>query len=241
MILLPPSEGKTPPTSGPALDLDSLSFPELRQVRDEVFTALVDLCRGDADRAMATLGLGPRQAAEVTVNADLPTAACGPAGSVYTGVLYDALGADLATDPRVVIASALFGVVRGNDLIPPYRLPPSARLPGLHATNRLWRAPLSAALTPTPGLVVDLRSGAYSSRYPGRDHGWATVRVVMDRGGRRVSVSHHNKRSKGLLTRDLLSSGANPGTTADLVATLRDLGWDATQPSSAQVEVVARG
>ena len=39
-ILLPPSEGKTPSTTGPTLDLDSLSAPELTTKPKRVLSAL---------------------------------------------------------------------------------------------------------------------------------------------------------------------------------------------------------
>jgi uncharacterized protein len=47
LILLPPSEGKTPARRGKSLDLATLAFPELTAPRRAVLDALVDLYRGD--------------------------------------------------------------------------------------------------------------------------------------------------------------------------------------------------
>ena len=91
LILLPPSEGKSAPRRGAPLRPDV--WPAgLAEPREHVLSALLRLCQGDLDTAVATLGLGPTQADDVRRNArlrELPTAA---AERVYTGVLYDALG-----------------------------------------------------------------------------------------------------------------------------------------------------
>ena len=72
LILLPPSEGKSAPRRGHPLRLGALSFPELYDARAEMLDALTTLCRGDADAAAATLGLGTTQIDEVGRNAALP-------------------------------------------------------------------------------------------------------------------------------------------------------------------------
>ena len=92
LVLLPPSEGKTAPARGRPLDLDRLSFPALGPPRREVLDALVTVAGGDRARALTVLGLSDRQGAEVERDADLPQAPTAAAGTVYTGVLYDALG-----------------------------------------------------------------------------------------------------------------------------------------------------
>src|SRR4051794_38123611 len=133
LILLPPSEGKAEPRRGKPLDLTTGPLAEARRT---VVDALVDLCRGPQDVAIATLGLGPTQADDVRRNArlrDLPTA---PAERVYSGVLYDALGltsldasAHRRALGRVAIISSLYGVVRPGERIAPYRLGGGGTLP----------------------------------------------------------------------------------------------------------------
>ncbi|NKY40664.1 peroxide stress protein YaaA, partial [Cellulomonas septica] len=90
LVLLPPSEGKTSPARGPALDLDALSSPGLTPVREKVLDALAEVsARPDA---AAVLGVGASLADEVARNTTLRAAPTAPARRVYTGVLYGAAG-----------------------------------------------------------------------------------------------------------------------------------------------------
>ena len=136
LILLPPSEGKTAPRRGKALDLGSLSSPSLTTTRTTLLESLVRLCGDDPDKAAAVLGLGPAQRDLVQRNADLEDAPTARADAIYTGVLYDALGFDTLSPAarrrataRVAITSSLFGIVRPGDRIPAYRLSGDATLP----------------------------------------------------------------------------------------------------------------
>ena len=92
LILLPPSEAKSTGGSGAPLDLSSLSWPELADVRRTIADDLVALS-ADRDAAMAALKLGPKLANEVDANAALFTSPTAPALDRYTGVLFDALDA----------------------------------------------------------------------------------------------------------------------------------------------------
>ena len=93
LILLPPSEGKTAPTSGPSLDLDSLlDADRLTAARREVMSALAEVSR--SDEAASVLGLGPRSAEQVGTNLVLETSPCAPAHQLFTGVLYEAARLD---------------------------------------------------------------------------------------------------------------------------------------------------
>ena len=237
LILLPPSEGKTPARRGKPLDLATLAFPELTAPRQAVLDALVDLCRADPDAARRTLGLPPGLVDLVGRNADLPLAATARAERVYTGVLYDALGLpDLPADARrratsrVAVVSSLFGLVRPGDRIPAYRLSGDASLPGVGAVAGVWRRHLDPVLRGAAGvgLVVDLRSTTYAAFWrPPADlaRRVVTVRVLHESESRRTVVSHFNKATKGRLVRGLLEDGANPGSVPALVRTLDRLGW----------------
>lgn len=255
LILLPPSEGKSHPTRGKRLDLDLLSFPALTRARDQVLTALAELCGEDSeDRAQHVLGLGPTQAPEVRRNRRLLQAPTARADTIYTGVLYDALGfasLDAAARRRatrsLAITSSVFGLVRPGDRIPAYRLAGGVNLPGLGVVSAHWRAVLDPVVREAAGrgLVVDLRSSTYSTFWrPDADLAAhvATVRVLHQVGSQRKVVSHFNKATKGRLVRDLLEAGAAPATPARLADDISAMGWkvDLHEPTASgqQLDVV---
>src|SRR5262245_41674396 len=134
LILLPPSEGKSAPAKGAPLDLDSLVYAEqLGPKRTQLLDGLEKLARAPRKAAAKKLGVSAGQADEVEVGATLRSAPAAPAAEVYTGVLYDRLGLPglpAAARERVLIASALWGVVRAGDRIPYYRFSAKARLGG---------------------------------------------------------------------------------------------------------------
>ncbi len=241
LVLLPPSEGKYAPRRGGPLDLDALRHPGLGPARRRVLDALVTLCRDDPVAAAAALDLGPTQRDLVERNAALPTAATARADRVYTGVLYDALDAaslDTAAKRRagrrVVMVSALLGLVSPGDRVPAYRLSGQSVLPGLGPVAGVWRGALGPAVRDAlgGGLLVDLRSSAYAAFWrpePDLAPRNATVRVLQEQDGRRSVVSHANKATKGRIVRALLEQGADPRTPAALRGALRDLGWSVEQ------------
>ncbi|MEU9480697.1 peroxide stress protein YaaA [Streptomyces sp. NPDC048191] len=235
LVLLPPSEGKAKSGEGAPLQLSSLSLPGLTAAREAVLTELVELCSGDEEKAREVLGLSEGLRGEVAKNAGLPTAGARPAGRVYTGVLYDALGLatlDAAAKRRaarsLLVFSGLWGAVRVTDRIPSYRCSMGVKLPGLGALAGHWRAPMAEVLPEAAGdgLVLDLRSSAYAAawRPKGEVAGrTATVRVLH--APTRKVVSHFNKATKGRMVRSLLTAGAAPKDPAELVGVLRELGY----------------
>jgi cytoplasmic iron level regulating protein YaaA (DUF328/UPF0246 family) len=250
LVLLPPSEGKAASRSGRPLELGALSLPELNPARERALESLITLCaKPDDAPARAVLGLSPGQRGELLRNAHLREAPALPARQLYTGVLYDALDlASLAPPARrmaqrsLLVFSGLWGAVRVNDRIPPYRCSVGAKLPGLGALGPYWRKTMSTALAEAAGhgFVLDLRSSAYAAMWKpsGATAGrTATVRVLHERmvGGvaKRSVVSHFNKATKGRLVRSLLTSGSHPKSPADLAVALRDLKYTVEQQPSA--------
>jgi cytoplasmic iron level regulating protein YaaA (DUF328/UPF0246 family) len=240
LVLLPPSEGKADVEEGPPVDLGTLTLPGLRPARETVLDELVALCGGDEEKAREVLGLSPGLRGEVGRNAELRTAPAAPAGRIYTGVLYDALGlgslspaARERAEERLLIFSALWGAVRVTDAIPSYRCSGGVRLPGAGGLGAFWRGPMAQVLPEAAGegLVLDLRSTAYAAMWKPKGalaERTATVRVLhsrlVDGVERRTVVSHFNKATKGRIVRALLESGAEPATPATLAETLRALG-----------------
>ena len=249
LILLPPSEGKTRPESGAPLDLDTLSSGRLTPVRAQLLRTLVKLCNGNPKRAMEVLGLGTTQADAIEINAGLPEEPTARADAIYTGVLFSELdlpSLDEASrkraDESLAIASALFGLLRPDDLIPAYRLSGHVTLPRLGTVASRWRTPLPRAMHELAGdgLLVDLRSGTYTALgRPPADLASRTVtmRVLHEHEGTRKVVSHFNKATKGRIVRALLESGASPGTVDELQSVLADLGW-AVERDAQRLDVV---
>ncbi len=236
LILLPPSEGKAAPSRGKPLDLGSLAFgAELRPARQAVLDALVALCRGPVEQAARVLDLPPGLVGEIDRNRGLLTAPTTTAARVYTGVLFEHLGLetlDAAAKRRanrsVLIASGLWGLVAPGDRIPAYRLSGGVSLPPLGALAGHWRPMLSAVLPPRAGrgLVLDLRSGTYANAWrPSGAVAERTVTVRITQNGK--VVSHHNKATKGLLARAVLTAGVDPRTPQALVDACKELGFAA--------------
>jgi cytoplasmic iron level regulating protein YaaA (DUF328/UPF0246 family) len=230
LVLLPPSETKSPGGAGIPLDLDALSFPSLSPVRARLVDALLALA-DDPPSARAALGLSAQQDGEIARNAALLTAPTAPALERYTGVLYDALDVRSLTRAgrsraaaRLAVGSALFGLVRDGDRIPAYRLSAGSQLPGLPTLRALWKPALSPLLAEVDDLVVDLRSGSYATLAP--VPGAVTVTVLSERpDGSRAVVSHFNKAHKGRLARFLATTTAEPTDVGRLRSLLRRNGF----------------
>nr|WP_223185869.1 peroxide stress protein YaaA [Streptomyces sp. CBMA152] len=239
--MLPPSEGKADGGRGAPLKAEGLSLPDLADARAAVLDELVELCLADEDKAKDVLGLSEGLRGEVGKNAQLRTAGTRPAGEIYTGVLYDALGlatldakAKRRAAQSLLVFSGLWGAVRTGDRIPSYRCSMGVKLPGLGALGTYWRGVMDPVMTDAAGtgLVLDLRSAAYAAAWKPKGEvagRTATVRVlhsqIVDGVEKRSVVSHFNKATKGRIVRDLLLAGAAPTDPAELVDVLSGLGY----------------
>ena len=127
--------------------MEALSSAALRPLRTELVDELIELA-ADRPASRRALGISAAQDAEIDRNAAFRTASTMPAIDRYTGVLYDALDIDSLhgaagsrARSRLAVVSALFGLLRADDLIPAYRLssgPP--KLPGSSPTLAArWR------------------------------------------------------------------------------------------------------
>jgi cytoplasmic iron level regulating protein YaaA (DUF328/UPF0246 family) len=236
LILLPPSEGKTGRSRGRAVDLSTLSFPELGPTRENVLDSLAKVS-ASAD-AYGVLGAGVSLKDEVERNTRWRTEPAVPVSELYSGVLYDALGYSTLSagskrraGARLLVVSAAWGALRMSDRVPPYRLSMGTTLPGLGPLASVWRDPLSAALdsAATNGVIVDCRSSTYAAAWrPSGEQAskWVAVSVVRERSGVRSVVSHNAKHTRGLVARHLLESGKDPGTPKSLHKLVADR-WNA--------------
>ncbi len=224
LILLPPSEGKTPAGAGSPVDLAALSFPALTGARQNVAAALAEVS-GQVD-ALTRLGVGASLVHEVSRNTRLAHEPAAPAHSVYTGVLYDALGYQRMTaaqkrkaDAAVVVVSGLWGAVGFADRIPAYRLSMSVGLPGLGKLASYWKPHLTEAVAghAQGHLLVDCRSSSYAAAWVPDPERTVAVNVFTERDGTRKVVSHFAKHTRGELARHLLTRrGKAPETPAQL-------------------------
>jgi cytoplasmic iron level regulating protein YaaA (DUF328/UPF0246 family) len=203
LVLLPPSEGKTAPEAGPPVDLGSLAFAkELGERRAELLDALDPRLR------------------------DAPSA---PAAEIYTGVLFQRL--ELPRLPakarrRVLIASALWGVVRPDDRIPYYKLPPKEKLAGIGPLAKYWRPALAETLPDREGeLIVDMRSGAYSAMWKPKQATLLSVRAFTESEGERKAVSHMAKAVRGDVARELLRAKKVPADPEAAAAIAEEAGF----------------
>ena len=225
LILLPPSEGKTAAAAGEPFDPNELHFPGLAGARQEVLAALARV--SSSPEALAHLGVGASLAAEVQRNTRLQDEPSAPAHSIYSGVLYDALGYRSMTpaqkrkaDDAVVVISALWGAIGFADRIPAYRLSMSVGLPETGKLASYWKRHLPAALdTHAEGhLLVDCRSSSYAAAWAPAAERTVVVNVFQERDGKRTVVSHFAKHTRGELARHLLTRrGKAPGTPAALL------------------------
>lgn len=254
IVLLPPSEGKAVPQSGPPLDLQNRRAP-LRQPTQQVLDALRRVCRDDPAQALKVLGINESQVHWLTVNAELGDSPTAAAHDIYTGVLYQALGypqlsprARQRADTMLWVASALYGVVQLGESIASYRMSGGTKLPGLTNLPKLWQSPISSVIWDTdPTLIVDMRSGAYANLWrppEGLADRYVGVKVwQLDAKGHRTAVSHHNKATKGLLARELARLTRTPTTRRGLTSAAQRAGevhgWNA-QCNGAQLDIVLR-
>lgn len=222
LILLPPSESKTPRRRGAPTELEALSFTELIPQRRELVRNLAAVsARGDA---ADLLGVSPNLADEILRNTEYLTAPAVPVRRLYTGVLYDAMdleGMDTAArrraTRRVVVVSALYGALRLTDAVAPYRMAIGARLPDVGPLAAYWRPHLGPVLTTAAGsgVVVDCRSSGYAAAGRPTAHAadkWVQVQVP--------GASHHAKYTRGLVAGFLCRSDARISTVEGLVETL---------------------
>ncbi|GAA1998754.1 peroxide stress protein YaaA [Nakamurella flavida] len=240
-VLLPPSETKA--VGGRAGMPTIVGFPALDPARRLLLDALATLS-ADLPAARSALGVTAAKDAEITANAALATAPTLPALHRYTGVLYDAL--DITSlgkaswqraQDRILIGSALFGLVRAADRIPAYRLSAGSHLPGLPRLAAFWRPQLAPVLAGLSEPVLDLRSGAYAAFAP--VPGAITVRVPTENAaGARSVVSHFSKATKGLLARALVDSRAGIADTAGVVRVARRAGLRVEKTGPLTLDVI---
>lgn len=252
-ILLPPSEAKHQGGTGRSLERRSAGHP-IDEPRQLAFTAL-DSLLADPGAAATALLLPPSVAqAAIADNGRVRTSPTMPAMRRYAGVLYEGLAitglsqtAQTAAGRDLLIFSGLFGVLRGRDPVPTYRVPAKASLPGLGSAAGFWRAQLPELMPALldGGPLIDLRSSDYAPMWqpaPGdrRPRNWVTVRVLSRRpDGSLGVISYSSKLGKGRLAGALLERQA----AGEAVTSAEDVAdaWRRLGGSDARLRPATRG
>ncbi|MCW2541735.1 MAG: hypothetical protein JWN95_3460 [Frankiales bacterium] len=254
-ILLPPSEGKRTGGSGRSLVRRSSTRipPGLLVPRGLALDALARTISlpSAAQRLLLPESIAPTALAE---NSAVLTGPTMPALRRYQGVVYEGLAADrlspaasVAAGRAVLIFSGLFGVLRGDEPVPAYRVPAKAKLDSIGIAGTFWRPYLQLAMPALLGRqdepIVDLRSADYAAMWqPLRDDPLARrvigVRILSPKpNGELAVISFASKYAKGLLAAGLLerlATGDHVRTAADVAETWLRIGGRAARVLAAQ-------
>ncbi|NBQ92680.1 MAG: peroxide stress protein YaaA [Micrococcales bacterium] len=231
LILLPPSETKRIGGQNLTISQVHLSYGQLDPARDQVLTALLELC-SDANEAAKVLKLSPKQLEDISRNFELPKAPTMPAYLRYAGTLYKAIGVESFTEhevermrSKVLMQSALFGLISATDRIPWYRLSADTKLPGIDL-KAIWRENQPMAWGRLVDLpIIDMRSKSYADLAPVPetiDSYW--VEVVSEVDGERRALNHFNKTAKGELVAAFVRAKRTPESLAQLKKVAESVG-----------------
>lgn len=253
LILLPPSEGKTPPTGTVPLVLRSLVFADdLTVPRERLIRSLEKLSQRPVKKALEVMAISPGQAGDIALNGEIMTAPAGPASEVYTGVLYDRLGLGSLgsrglerADRHLLISSGLWGMLRPRDRIPYYRLSMKPKLARVGGLGAFWRKPLEVAMRDSGfdesgDIVLDMRSGPYQSVWKPKLAGLVAVRGFTETGDQRKVISHMAKAIRGDVTRLVLNAPKLP-EDADAVAHVLEAAGLRVETGPGTIDVIEAG
>ena len=185
LILLPPSEKKKAATSQEKFELSPLVFAaELTGTRSQTTTS--------HDFSQTS-----------------------PAIEIYDGVLYQGLNWKTLTaveqkraNTKVLIISALFGLVRPLDKIFSYKE---------KIDNKLWREAITQVSAKFSNeLIIDCRSSTYKGIWTINPQNTVEVRVFKVNGAERNVITHMSKKYRGELTGHLLKQTTDPITAAEV-------------------------
>ncbi|MFT7615997.1 MAG: cytoplasmic iron level regulating protein YaaA (DUF328/UPF0246 family) [Candidatus Woesearchaeota archaeon] len=190
IILIPPSESKAVDgTSEPLQPVHPITALLHGQIKRTEPTKLYGLKGANLDEA-------------ICINQELLKTNTLPAMQRYIGVVYDAI--DYPTlknkelfDKRIRIVSALFGLVKPQDLIPNYRL----KMDKLQA-DKLWLEENSKQLEKV--FVIDLLPQSHKKALTYKDG--ISVEFVLTKNDKKMPAGHQGKQVKGKFIRWLIEN-----------------------------------
>ncbi len=200
LILIPPSEGKTPGGNGRSLKKASSHIKPMIDALSHVKDSEWGKILGVKGKALE---------AAVEANTNILTSPTMAAIERYSGVVYKAIdhtSLDQASrkvfDQSVRIVSAVFGLVKPQDMIPDYKL----KIDKLGA-DKYWKSLNAKTLKDV--FVIDLLPKAHQKAVE-YDNG-VVVEFFHLRDGRKISAGHQGKHIKGRFIRWLVQQPAlNP-------------------------------
>ena len=148
LVLLPPSEGKAAGGRGPWSPASG-RFAALADQRSAVINAYAAAIARDAERVVGAGGQIAERAREAAAALDAGVSRSLPAHRRFTGVVWEHLHPSDLPAPalrRVLVVSALCGLLTGTDPVPDHRLKLSVSLDGIGRLDRWWRPAITAAL-----------------------------------------------------------------------------------------------
>ena len=197
LVLLAPSEDKAP--GGHPGNLPET--PAQRWVRERLHELVVHGTPEAQARAFAAHGaaLDQAKAEALALHHSVPLL---PALERYRGVAFEALGAgslDREKWHQVYVLSSLRGLVRGDELVPPYKL----KLGGMPGLKKHWLQHLQPDLRGLPeGPVWELLPKDHSDLLKGWPRVRHSVEIVDDQGR---TITHFSKKYRGLVARWILT------------------------------------
>ena len=225
LVLLPPSEGKAEGGTARWTPAGGRFGRALAEQRRQVVAGLAHALEptgggGDDDQRLAKLlGVNPgpllERATATTRQLTTGRAKALPAWQRYTGVVWQHLDPATLDDEqraRILVPSALLGLVTANDPVPDHRLKFDKRLvladDAMSTTrlDRFWRPHLTAQLRKAAAparatVLIDLLPDEHRAAFDPTGRPLATAIRVPGTGG------HDGKAAKGLLARRLLTEG----------------------------------
>ena len=223
VVIVPPSEGKAAGGQGRWQPTSGTYGRRLGPTRRAVIEALGRTTL--SEQKLGAKGALYERATAANAAVTAGTARRLPAHERYTGVVWEHLHpTDLDDDvrKRILVPSALLGLVTANDPVPDHRLKFDVSLDGIGRLDRFWRSHLTEAIkkhTSQHDTIVELlpqehRAAIDLDATAKRRH---VIRTTVE------GISGHDAKAvKGALARHLLRHGLEDGETFDWN------GWHAT-------------
>ena len=234
-VLVPPSEGKAPGGKGRWQPASGTFGRRLGAARREVIEALGRTTLGEHE--LGARGALYERAGEANAAVAGNRATKRRAHERYTGVVWEHLAPSTIDDDRrrrILVPSALLGLVTADDPVPDHRLKFDVALDGIGRLDRHWRPHLTDAIkkhTTPQDTIVELLPKEHTAAI---DLDAVAMRRHLVRTTFAGISGHDAKAVKGALARYLLLTGLDGARSFD------GHGWRAHHDGDARTLTVSR-